>query len=135
MRDPGGHPVAFFDSVLQPEFHGVHTQLFGQLVDDGLDGEGFSTADLSYLTVAGEYLFNEGYYVSGLFFGIGAYDLETHDPQGSENDTGIGASLGVTGEFAISKRIGVLVELSLHWADLDAVSLFGLGHAGMVVRW
>ena len=39
VRDPGGHPVTFFDSVLQPEFHGIHTQLFGQLVDDGLDGE------------------------------------------------------------------------------------------------
>jgi hypothetical protein len=47
---------------------------YGELAfDDGLDGDGFSTADLSYLTVAAEYWFNEGYYQSGLFFGIGAY--------------------------------------------------------------
>ncbi len=39
---------------------------YGRLAfDDGLDGDGFSTADLSYLTVAGEYWFNEGYYESG----------------------------------------------------------------------
>lgn len=109
---------------------------YGQLAfDDGLDGDGFSTADLSYLTVAGEYRFNEGYYESGLFLGVGAYDLETRDARGSDDDTGIGATLGVTGEFRVSRRVAVLVELSLHWADLDAVNLFSLGHAGMVVRW
>ena len=109
---------------------------YGQLAfDDGVDGDGFSTADLTYLTAAGEYWFNEGYYESGIFFGIGAYDLETHSAQGSSDDTAIGASLGVMGEFTVSKRMAMLLELSLHWADLDAVNLFGLGHAGLVVRW
>ena len=104
--------------------------------DDGLNDDGFGSADLSYLTVAGEYSFSEGYYQSGLYLGIGAYKLGTTGPLGlSDDDTGIGATVGVTGEFAVARHFAVLVELSGHWADLDAINLFGLGHVGVAYRW
>ena len=109
---------------------------YGQLdFDDGLNDEGFGSARLSYLTVSGEYRLNEGYYQSGLFLGIGAYNLETSGLLGTDDDTGIGATFGVTGEFPVSKRLAVLIEFSAHWADLDAANLFGLGHAGLVYRF
>ena len=110
---------------------------YGRLdFDDGLNGDGLATGQLSYVTVAGEYRFNEGYYESGIYLGLGGYNLETVGPLGVENDdTGAGAALGVTGEFKISGRWAFLVELSGHWADLDAVNFFVMGHAGIVFKW
>ena len=39
-----------------------------------------------------------------------------------------------TGEFPITRQLGVLVELSGHYADLrrEGVQFFGMGHAGVV---
>ena len=103
---------------------------------DGLNDDGLGSAELSYATVVGEYRFNEGYYQSGIYLGLGGYNLERVGPMGvKEDDTGIGVALGVTGEFEISGRWAFLVELSGHWADVDAVNFFVLGHAGIVVKW
>lgn len=97
-------------------------EVFGSLTD----------ADLSYVTVGGEYRFRESFYESGLFVALGGYRLEgTGLDLRDKSDTALGLSIGVTGEFEITRWLGFLVELSGHYADLDETQIFGMGHAGL----
>ncbi len=82
---------------------------------------------LRYATVAGEYRFNELYYESGVFMGLGLYQLSG----GGESEEGVGLTLGVTGEFPVNERFSVVLELSGHYADLDAASTHATLHAGL----
>jgi hypothetical protein len=98
---------------------------FGSLTDAGL----------SYATIGGEYRFRESYYDSGIYLALGAYRLSGRDADGTSRDrTAAGAALGLTGEFPITRRLGVLVELSGHYADFrrENVQFFAMGHAGVV---
>ncbi|HWM94551.1 MAG TPA: hypothetical protein VN493_27600 [Thermoanaerobaculia bacterium] len=120
--------------VTEPRTH-VGFRL-GQL---GLDSEDFfgslSDAELSYVTVAGEYRFPQSYYESGLYIGLGGYRLEGNRFGGDETDTAVGLTLGVTGEFRVTQWLGVLVELSGHYADLDEAQFFGMGHGGISIHF
>lgn len=93
--------------------------------DDALDLEG----DLSWLTVASEYRLPEEFYVSGLFLGLGYYERAGNFGTGDEDAWG--ATLGVDGEFAITERWSVLVELSGHWADLPGDKFFTMALGGV----
>lgn len=106
-------------------------------VDFGNDRFGdLFNADLTYLTVAGEYRFEESFYDSGLYLGLGGYQLQGTRLGGSSGDrTAIGLAFGVTGEFTLTRRVGILVELSGHYADLDQAKFFGLGHAGVAFHF
>jgi hypothetical protein len=101
--------------------------------------EGFgslSEAELTYATIAGEYKWRETYYTSGVYLGLGAYELEgTGAGGGVESDTAPGAVLGVTGEFQLHRRVGLLVELSGHWADFEEANVFAMGHAGLAIHF
>lgn len=120
--------------VTEPRTH-VGFRL-GQL---GLDSEerfgSLSDAELSYVTVAGEYRFPQTYYESGLYLGLGGYRLEGSRFGQGEEDTAVGLTLGVTGEFKVTRWLGVLVELSGHYADFDEAQLFGMGHAGVAIHF
>ena len=39
------------------------------------------------------------------------------------------------GEFTVTQWLGVLVELSGHYADLDEAQFFGMGHAGLSIHF
>lgn len=105
------------------------------LDDDELFGS-LSDAELSYATIGGEYRFREPYYQSGLFVGLGGYRLEGTAFDGSdESDTALGLSIGATGEFPLTRWLGVLVELSGHYADFDEAQFFVMGHAGFAVHF
>lgn len=92
--------------------------------------------DLTYVTLAGEYRFQETFYQSGLFFGLGYYDLNGNDVFGFDgSETGIGLTFGVNGEFDINRRWAVVVELAGHWADLEATQVFGNGMVGLALRF
>jgi hypothetical protein len=125
-----------FSLVTEP---GTHLGLrLGQLSFDENDLQGgLFDADLQYATVAGEYRFREDFYESGLFFGLGAYKLDGRDFLTGQNDddTALGATLGVTGEFELTRHFGVLVELSGHYTDLDAFNFLLMGHAGLAVHF
>lgn len=109
-------------------------------IDFSGDGNGssggfdvFSKADLTYLTVAGEYRVRRAYYDSGLFLGLGGYRLEgTYPGGGTDDETALGFTAGVTGDFPINSRFSVLVEFAGHFADLDTAQFFGTGHFGLV---
>ncbi|HXO22621.1 MAG TPA: hypothetical protein VOA87_22085 [Thermoanaerobaculia bacterium] len=110
---------------------------FGRLnLDHGGSFGTLTGANLEYVTVGGEYRFQESYYESGLFLALGGYRLSGTPPAGgSVSHTSVGLSLGVTGEFRIQRHLGVIVEFSGHYADLKEAKLFAMGHAGLAVHF
>jgi hypothetical protein len=93
---------------------------------------GLAEPELEYATVAGEYLVYDGWYDSGIFLGLGGYRLTS---AGGAEDTSLGLTVGVTGDFELTRWLSVVAELSGHWADLESSQFFGLGHAGLAVRF
>ena len=85
--------------------------------------------ELSYLTLAGEYLFADRFYDSGIYLGLGFYDFDGGSVLG--DDSSLGAVLGVTGDFELTDRFSLLLELSAHYADLDQAQFFLIGHVGV----
>ncbi|MES1242432.1 MAG: outer membrane beta-barrel protein [Acidobacteriota bacterium] len=108
----------------------------GKLALDSEDSFGSLTdAELSYVTVAGEYRFPESYYESGIYAGLGGYRLEGTRGVKDESDTALGLAVGVTGEFRITRWLAVLVELSGHYADFDEAQFFAMGHGGVAIHF
>ena len=71
-----------------------------------------ATFSLRFVVAGGEYRFLESFYESGLFIGLGAYELEGTNLVGaSDSESGAGLVLGATGEFEINRRVGFLIEL------------------------
>lgn len=108
----------------------------GNLALDSEESFGSLTdAELSYITVAGEYRFPESYYESGIFAGLGGYRLEGTRGGQDQSDTALGLTVGVTGEFRVTRWLAVLVELSGHYADFDEAQFFAMGHGGVAVHF
>ena len=108
----------------------------GNLALDSEESFGSLTdAELSYVTVAGEYRFPESYYESGIYAGLGGYRLEGTRASKDQSDTALGLAVGVTGEFRITRWLAVLVELSGHYADFDEAQFFAMGHGGIAVHF
>lgn len=84
-----------------------------------------------YATIAGEYRFQELYYQSGVFFGLGLYQLGN----GVESEEGPGLTVGVNGDFPINKRLSIMVELSGHYADIDAASTYASASVGVAYQF
>lgn len=121
--------------VFQPQDHLVVR--VGQL---GLDSserfQDLTDADLTYLTIGGEYRYRHAYYDSGIYLALGGYRLAGTDLGGSDrDDTSIGLALGLTGDFPIRRWLSFQVELSGHYADLDQAQIFAMGHAGLAVHF
>ncbi len=98
-----------------------------------------TNAGLTYATIGGEYRYDEGYYDSGIYLALGAYRLHGNDAvDGSSRDqTAIGAALGLTGEFKVTRRFGVVAELSGHYADFSRrdFQFFAMGHVGLAYHF
>jgi hypothetical protein len=94
-------------------------------------------ADLSYATIAGQYLYEETYYDSGIFLGAGAYRLGGKDAVtgASASKTAIGGVFGVTGEFRAARRFGLVIELSAHYIDVRQSHIFAMAHGGLAVHF
>lgn len=90
-------------------------------------------SELTYATLNGEYRLSAGSYQSGLFFGFGYYAVDGQ--QFFDDDTGLGLTVGTTGDFRINDRWSVLVEFSGHYADLDYAQFFIMGHAGVAFHF
>jgi hypothetical protein len=100
----------------------------------GLSGDqvgAIESPTFRYATIAGEYRFQELYYESGVFFGLGLYQLGN----GAESEEGPGLTLGVSGDFPINKRLSVVIELSGHYADIDAASTYAGAHVGLAYQF
>ena len=91
----------------------------------------FPQADLTYLTLGGEYRARRSFYDSGLYFALGGYRLEGTGAFGAqEEDTAIGLALGSTADFPINRWLSIQAELSGHFTDLDEAQFFGTFHVG-----
>lgn len=121
--------------VVQPQNHLV-LRLGTLDLDSGERFEDLTGASLTYATIGGEYKYRHSYYDSGVYLALGGYRLDGDDLAGREqDDTAIGLALGVTGEFPVTRWLGVQVELSGHYADFDRANLFAMGHAGLVFHF
>jgi hypothetical protein len=97
---------------------------------------GLTGADLEYVNVAGEYRYSHSFYESGIYAGLGAYRLTGQRLLGGSSDqTAPGAVLGLTGEFGLSRHFGLLLELSGHWANLDAAQTYLFAHLGIAYHF
>ena len=85
-------------------------------------------SDLDFVTVTGEYRFDEEVVETGLYLGLGLYDLTSTAAAG---DTSVGLAVGLTGNISLTQRFSVLVDLSGHYADLDQTQFFVMGHVGV----
>lgn len=93
---------------------------------------GLRDAQLTYLTAGAQYRLNEGYYESGVFAGLGIYDLDgTAVTADADSETAVGVHLGVLGDFTITRRLSFLIELSGHYVDFREASFFAMGMAGV----
>jgi hypothetical protein len=110
---------------------------FGQLeFDSDLEVEGLRDAELTFLTIAGEYRFRQPSYDFGIYLGLGGYELAGEDFfAGEVDDRGLGLALGFTGDFDLTRRLSVVVELSAHYAFLDRADLYGLALGGLAVHF
>ena len=135
---PDADPDTDFDNFGFEAYFSMETELrtkfvvrAGQL---GLESEGaFVDADLSYLTLSGEYDFSRGSYKSGLFLGVGAYDLSAN--RGVADESALGLTLGTTGDIRINDRLSVIVQFTGHYVDIDFAQFFVTGHAGLAFHF
>jgi hypothetical protein len=95
----------------------------------------FQDAELSYVTVGGEYRFQQTYYDSGVYIALGGYRLDGTRGGEDDQETSAGLSIGLTGEFKVNRWLGVLVELSGHYVDFDEEQLFGMAHGGLTFHF
>ena len=110
----------------------------GQLdLDDPQGFGGLADAELTYVTLGGEYRLRRSLYDSGIFLGLGGYRLEGTRFATGEGDeqTALGLVLGVTADFPITRRFSILSELSGHYADLDEAQFFGMLHVGVAFHF
>jgi len=93
-------------------------------------------ADLTYLTIGGEYRFDEAWYDSGIYIALGGYRLEGTAPNGKDgSERSVGLAVGITGEFKVNRRLGVLCEISGHYVDFDEAQVFGMAHGGVAFHF
>jgi hypothetical protein len=95
----------------------------------------FDSADLDYVTVTGDYSFNEPAFKSSLFLGLGAYRFDGERDGLSVEETVPGLTFGVGADFPLTKQISVVLELAAHWADLEEAQLFATGLGGLSIKF
>lgn len=138
-----GHGHDFSQRALQAGF-GVLTNertytvvRLGRLdFDSDLDLDGLTRAELTYLTVAGEYRFQQPSYDFGIYLGLGAYQLEGRDlVLGDSDESALGLAFGLTGDFDLTPRFSLVAEFSAHYAFLDRAQVYGLALGGVAVHF
>ena len=88
--------------------------------------------ELQHVEGVVEYGFSEPYGSTGLFAGLGLYRQEADD---FGDDTNWGFSAGVHADFPLSRRYGVIIEGTYHWAHLDVRQRFLTAGAGLRIRF
>jgi hypothetical protein len=102
----------------------------------GSDVGELQQGSITYVNLGGEYQFSESYYESGLYLGLGAYDLEGRRVVAPDillprdGDTVVGLVLGATGEFKITPSFVFLAEISGHILDSSDLRVLGTAHFG-----
>jgi hypothetical protein len=101
-------------------------KLFGSLRD----------ADMEYVTIGGEYHYQETFYESGVYVALGGYRRQGTSAAGrSDSQDTWGASVGFTGELPIRRWLGIQAELSGHYVNFKDSQFFAMAQAGIVFHF
>jgi hypothetical protein len=136
-----------FDNFESPEFEGWieyrlidrtilrgsygSVQPLGEIPEPPPAAPGNLVQRVTYWTIGTEYLFWEGDYISGVFGGVGLYEV---DAQHTEEDTW-GWHLGVSGDLVLTGGLSLIGRLSYHWVDSDVKVRFIKADAGLTYRF
>lgn len=143
IRDGGGSETGFqLGFGLQFEPNANVWIKGGQLdLDTGSEVGKLTDGTIDYVNIGGEYQFTESYYQSGLYLGLGAYDIEArrnlpNDVLGPlRTETVVGLVVGATGEFKFTPSFVFLVEISGHILDSADVRVLGTAHVGFGIHF
>jgi hypothetical protein len=95
-----------------------------------------SGADMKYLTIGGEYRYQESTYQSGIYAALGAYRLQgTSSSNRKDSQDTWGASVGFTGELPVKRWLGIQAELSGHYVNFKEAQFFAMAQAGIVFHF
>ena len=92
--------------------------------------------EVQHVDLVVDYRFDEPYGTTGLFAGVsyfrqeGERDAVIPDDFDTSSDA-IGFSVGVNGDFPLSKRYGIIIEASQHWTKLPFEPRFMTVEAGL----
>jgi hypothetical protein len=82
----------------------------GEIVRHDVDGE------VQHAEGVVEYRFSEAFGSTGLFAGVGVY---RHTADGFNSKTDYGFPIGLTGDFPLSRRYGLIVGATYHFTNAD----------------
>lgn len=92
-------------------------------------------ATLTYLTLSGDYWAYESFYESALYLGLGYYEISAFQGFDVIEETTVGVVLGAAGEWDLTQRLSIQVELAGHYAPMDTAQAFLIAHAGLAVHF
>jgi hypothetical protein len=90
-----------------------------------------AVGDIEHASGLVEYRFSEFFGTTGLFAGVGLYRAQAD----GETETDYGFQAGVTGDFPLNRRYGVIVEGAYHWTNLEFRPKYITVGAGLRVRF
>ena len=82
----------------------------------GASGVREGDGEVQHLDMVAEYQFDEPFGKTGIFAGIGLYRKSGEDVESSNN---FGWSAGITADFPLARRYGVVVDGTYHWTRAD----------------
>ena len=103
-----------------------------------------TNADLTYVTLAGEYreraATGSGRLIEGgVFLGLGYFQLKGDSLTEAEriSEGSLGLTVGVLGDLPLNQKrnLALRIEVQGQWANLDNASLFAVGQVGLSYRF
>jgi len=139
--DEGGtgfsNPIVQLRFAIETSSHGNLAIRLGKMDFDQADIRQVRDFSVSYLSVVGEYMFDEPSHRSGLFVGLGFFDLDAtrFDGMSGDDEGSVGLVLGALGEFKIAERWFIYGEGSAAYTGLDVAHLFANLQVGVGFRF
>ena len=92
---------------------------------------------VDYLSVVGEYMFDEPSHQSGLYIGLGFFDMDGTrlDGRGTVDEGSMGLVIGALGEFKVADRWFIYGEGMASYTGLDVAQIFANLQVGVGYRF
>jgi hypothetical protein len=137
--DPGlGGPGFMVEALFVTEPRTLLGIRAGKLEIEGDEGfEIFDSAELEYANIAGEYRFNQGFYDYGVYLGVGYYRLtgDLRGELGEQEESDLGAVVGFTGDFDVTRHISIVGDLAVHYVWIDVASIYATANLGVAFHF